>query len=108
MGHKDVAITLDRYSHAMPTMQSEVMGRLDALLGRSAVDASDDASAEEPEEPALWLDDEAGAAADGPQSRDTGSSKGSSARIQLEKKPDPSSRSGRIRRIWYRIPDSNR
>lgn len=33
LGHKDVAITLDRYSHAMPTMQVGAMGRLDAMLG---------------------------------------------------------------------------
>lgn len=32
LGHKDVAITLDRYSHAMPTTHAEAMGRLDALL----------------------------------------------------------------------------
>jgi integrase len=31
LGHKDVAITLDRYSHAMPTMQVESMGRLDVV-----------------------------------------------------------------------------
>jgi hypothetical protein len=34
LGHK-IAITLDRYSHALPTMQAEAMGRLDAVLGRS-------------------------------------------------------------------------
>jgi hypothetical protein len=28
-----VAITLDRYSHALPTMQTEAMARLDAVLG---------------------------------------------------------------------------
>jgi hypothetical protein len=76
-------------------LQTEAMGRLDALLGRSAADAADDASAGAPEEPALWLDDEAGAAADGPQSRDKGSYKGSykgsSARIQAKKEPGLSS-----------------
>ena len=41
LGHKDVAITLDRYSHAMPTMQVEAMGRLDAILCRSPLDAPD-------------------------------------------------------------------
>jgi len=29
-----VAITLDRYSHALPTLQTAVMARLDAILGR--------------------------------------------------------------------------
>ena len=61
LGHKDVAITLDRYSHAMPTMQAEAMGRLDAILGRSPLDAPNDADAA-PEEPALWLDEEPGPA----------------------------------------------
>jgi hypothetical protein len=27
------AITLDRYSHALPTMQATAMARLDAILG---------------------------------------------------------------------------
>jgi integrase len=36
LGHKDIAITLDRYSHALPTMQAEAMRRLDALLGRGS------------------------------------------------------------------------
>ena len=34
LGHKEIAITLDRYSHALPTMQTEAMARVDALLGR--------------------------------------------------------------------------
>ncbi len=54
LGHKDVAITLDRYSHAMPTMQVEAMGRLDAILGRSPLEAANDISGVAPEEPALW------------------------------------------------------
>ena len=32
--HKEVAITLDRYSHALPTLQTHAMARLDAMLGR--------------------------------------------------------------------------
>jgi hypothetical protein len=32
--HKEIAITLDRYSHALPTMQATAMARLDAILGR--------------------------------------------------------------------------
>jgi integrase len=35
LGHKDVGITLDRYSHSQPAMQREAAERLDALLGRS-------------------------------------------------------------------------
>jgi integrase len=38
LGHKEMAITLDRYSHALPTLQAEAMHRLDALLGRAAAD----------------------------------------------------------------------
>ena len=34
LGHKEVAITLDRYSHALPTLHTKAMARLDALLGR--------------------------------------------------------------------------
>jgi hypothetical protein len=41
------ARTLDRYSHALPTMQTEAMARLDAVLGRA--DGS---------EPELWLDED--------------------------------------------------
>jgi hypothetical protein len=35
LGHKDVQITLDRYSHSLPTLQAEAMGRLDVILGRA-------------------------------------------------------------------------
>jgi hypothetical protein len=35
LGHKEVNITLDRYSHALPTLQAEAMGRLDVVLGRT-------------------------------------------------------------------------
>jgi integrase len=35
LGHKEVHITLDRYSHALPTLQVEAMGRLDVILGRA-------------------------------------------------------------------------
>jgi hypothetical protein len=62
LGHKGVAITLDRYSHAMPTMQAEAMGRLDAILGRSPLDAPDEVSAAAPGDPTLWADEEPGAA----------------------------------------------
>jgi hypothetical protein len=36
LGHKKVAITLDRYSHALPTLHTKAMARLDAILGRGA------------------------------------------------------------------------
>ena len=35
LGHKEVGITLDRYSHALPTLHTKAMARLDALLGRT-------------------------------------------------------------------------
>jgi len=34
LGHKEVGITLDRYSHALPTLHTQAMARLDAMLGR--------------------------------------------------------------------------
>jgi integrase len=36
LGHKDVDITLNRYSHSLPTMHREAAERLDAILGRGA------------------------------------------------------------------------
>jgi hypothetical protein len=36
LGHKEVAITLDRYSPALPTLRTKAMARLDAILGRGA------------------------------------------------------------------------
>jgi len=92
LGHRDVAITLDRYSPAMPTMQAGAMGRLDAILGRSPLDVPEEISAVAPEERVpvadhLWLDHAAGAAAKRPRSRD----KGSSAPNPGTTKPDPSS-----------------
>jgi hypothetical protein len=64
--------TLDRYSHALPTMQAEAMGRLCASLGRLPLDAPE--VGDEPAPAAdLWLDDAPGAAVDRPRSRDKGS-----------------------------------
>jgi integrase len=37
LGHATVGITLDTYSHVLPTMQEEAARKLDALLSRSAV-----------------------------------------------------------------------
>jgi integrase len=34
LGHKDVQITLNRYSHSLPEMHHEAAARLDAILGR--------------------------------------------------------------------------
>ena len=95
LGHKDVGITLDRYSHALPTMQTEAMARLDALLGRSPLDAADDALGEAPQEPELWLDQESGAAAvravGGHKGSDKGPNKGPHGDRRAAKRPDPSS-----------------
>jgi integrase len=33
LGHKDVGITFDRYSHSQPAMHREATERLDAMLG---------------------------------------------------------------------------
>jgi hypothetical protein len=87
LGHKDVAITLDRYSHAMPTIQVEATGRLDAILGRSLLDVPDVGEDEAPDTN-LWLDDEPAAAPDAARTRHKGSHKGSSAGVRDTKKPD--------------------
>lgn len=47
LGHKEIATTLDRYSHALPTMQTDAMARLDAVLGRSPLDRAESASPRE-------------------------------------------------------------
>jgi hypothetical protein len=57
LGHKEVTITLDRYSHALPTLGVEAMGRLDSVLGRSPLDAPDDALTEATSAE-LWVDEE--------------------------------------------------
>jgi integrase len=94
LGHKDVAITLDRYSHAMPTMQAEAMGRLDAMLGRAAVDAPE-VDDEAPEEPTLWLDQPSGTAPAQPltghKGADKGADKGASSCRRATERPDLSS-----------------
>jgi integrase len=33
LGHSQIAITLDIYSHVLPTMQEEAMHRVDEALG---------------------------------------------------------------------------
>ncbi|MDQ3691954.1 MAG: tyrosine-type recombinase/integrase [Chloroflexota bacterium] len=65
LGHKEVAITLDRYSHALPTLHTKAMARLDAILGRGA-DAAPGTSG------------------------DKGSNKGSPALAEANEGPDPS------------------
>ena len=73
----------------MLTTQVEAMGRLNAMLGRSLLDAPDRLADAAPE-PNLWLDDEPAASPDAPRTRHKGSNKGSSARVRDTKKPDPS------------------
>jgi integrase len=89
LGHKDIAITLDRYSHALPTMQTEAMARLDAVLGRSALDAPelDPAAAAEP---VLWVDEEPRAWLETEPEGDKGSDTGSAGPRPTKRKPDPS------------------
>ncbi|GCF10913.1 site-specific integrase [Dictyobacter arantiisoli] len=35
LGHSQISVTLDTYSHVLPSMQEEAMGRLDTLLSRT-------------------------------------------------------------------------
>jgi hypothetical protein len=67
----------------------EAMGRLDAMLGRSLLDAPDVGEGEAPA-PDLWRDDEPAASPDRPRTH-KGSYEGSSAEIPGTKRPDPSS-----------------
>jgi hypothetical protein len=60
----------------------EAMGRLDAMLGRSLLDAPDVGEDEAPA-PDLWRDDEPAASPDRPRTH-----KGSSTKIQGNKRPD--------------------
>jgi integrase-like protein len=75
LGHKDMAIILDRYSHAMPTMQAESMGRLDAMLGRLLPDAPD-VGDDEAQATELWLDADPAAYRTAPSERDKGAEGG--------------------------------
>ena len=52
--------------HALPTIQVEALGRLDAMLGRSLLDAPD-VGADEAPDTNLWLDDEPAASPDRPR-----------------------------------------
>ena len=36
LGHAQISITLDTYSHVLPTMQREAAGRFDEMFGSSA------------------------------------------------------------------------
>jgi hypothetical protein len=90
LGHKEVAITLDRYSHALPTLGAEAMDRLDAVLGRSPLDAPDEgpteaASAE------LWVDEEPAAWSLTGSDGDKGHDMGPNAARRTRKTPDPNS-----------------
>jgi len=39
LGHASVSITLDLYSHVLPNMQREAVGRMDELLTEQSPDA---------------------------------------------------------------------
>jgi hypothetical protein len=85
---------------AVDTMQVEAMARLDAMLGRSLLDAPDDGEGEAPA-PNLWLDDEPGASPDAPRIRRKGSYE-----VPRQQEARSERGSGRKWRDWYRIPDS--
>jgi len=89
LGHKEIAITLDRDSHALPTMQTEAMARLDAVLGRSLLDRAEASSASE-SAPQLWLDQDSAASGETPPDPDKGADKGAWGPRRPKEKPDPS------------------
>jgi hypothetical protein len=88
LGNKEIAITLDRYSHALPTTQTEAMARLDAVLGRSPLDRAESSPPRE-SVPELWLDQDS-RADEGTSDRDKGADKGARGPRRTKKKPDPS------------------
>jgi len=88
LGHKEVAITLDRYSHALPTLQAEAMSRLDAVLGRSPLDRQAAAPDETVE---LWVDEDPQGSSAAAASGDKGPDKGPDAPRLPTKRPDLSS-----------------
>jgi hypothetical protein len=46
LGHSQIAITMNLYSHVMPTMRAEVASRMDEILTRKPVAARVAATAE--------------------------------------------------------------
>jgi integrase len=36
LGHSQISVTLDTYSHVLPTMQAEAAGKFDDMLARGA------------------------------------------------------------------------
>jgi hypothetical protein len=88
LGHKEVAITLDRYSHALPTLQAEAMGRLDAVLGRSPLDRPAGAPDQTVE---LWVDEDRQGSSAAAASGDKGPDKGPDAPRLPTTRPDLSS-----------------
>jgi integrase len=47
LGHSQIGITLDIYSHVLPTMQIEAAGKLDALMERTKAAAEEKVKAAE-------------------------------------------------------------
>ncbi len=89
LGHEEVAITLDRYSHALPTLQVEAMGRLDAVLGRSPLDVPDEGPAD-PSQTELWVDQAPASWSAFDGGSDKGPDKGPAGPRRATRKPDPS------------------
>jgi len=42
LGHSQISMTMDIYSHVLPVMQQEAMGKMDDLFGRDIVDENRD------------------------------------------------------------------
>jgi Phage integrase family len=105
LGHKEIAITLDRYSHALPTMQTEAMARLDALLGRSPLDRDEEPDPAEPVSE-VWLYQATAADGSTAADRHKGADKGARGPRRTTKKPDPSVDRAEIGDVGtaYRIP----
>jgi hypothetical protein len=86
-GHKEVAITLDRYSHALPTLQARAMARLDSVLGRAPRRRS-------------------ARSADAVQAGGSGPDRGPNRPPRAQKSPIRASWIGPKWRNGYRIPDA--
>ena len=92
-----------RYSHALPTMQTDGDGPARRDPRRSPLDRAEASSASE-SVPELWLDQDAPADHEGTSARDKGCFGPSPRKEEARSERG----SGREWRVWYRIPDSNR
>jgi hypothetical protein len=84
----------------MPTMQAPAMGRLDAIIGRSSLDAAEQVLDAAPEQRVRWFEQEGGSSS--PRLSRVHRAVGGQTKGPIQRG------SSRRDECWYRIPDSNR